>query len=125
MALQDVNECAVRGCGRPCYDEANLCRCHFVPGVVVVVGHGTCVVSAWYTERAKLSGLVVMNDFALGDLFGGASGFKAKLEQQGFAGVRILHTPEELKAARVRIASTPGGWSGPWQIEYPWESGRQ
>jgi hypothetical protein len=122
MAFEGQNECAVYECGNPCSEFANLCEEHAVPGVVFGIGHGTCVVTSWYAEHLNEAGIIGMNDFALGDLFGGAAGFKAKLERQGFSQVRNLRTPEELEAAKARVARAPGKWSGPWLTTYPWET---
>jgi hypothetical protein len=123
MALKNQSECAVHECNGPCSEGANLCDQHLVPGMVIKHGNSTVVVTAWYTERANQAGVIVLNDYALGDLFGGAAGFKAKLEQQGFSKVRNLRTPEEIEAAKVLVAKAPGNWSGPWLTEYPWEIG--
>lgn len=123
MSFEGQNECAVRECGSPCSSGANLCDEHLVPGMVVRHGNGTCVVTIWFAERVNQAGVIVMNDYALGDLFGGSAGFKAKLEQQGFSKVRNLRTPAEVEAAFA--GSTPGNWSGPWLTEYPWESNQK
>jgi hypothetical protein len=88
-------------------------------------GSSTGVVTAWYAEHSTERGIILLNDYALGDLFGGASGFKAKLEQQGFTKIRNLRTPEELETAKAQIAKSPGSWSGPWLTEYPWEASHQ
>jgi hypothetical protein len=69
--------------------------------------------------------VIVMNDYELGDLFGGAAGFKAHLERQGFSNVRSLRTPAEVEAAKICAASAPGNWAGPWRDEYPWESNQK
>jgi hypothetical protein len=90
--------------------------------MVIKHGNSTVVVTAWYGEHANEAGVILLNDYALGDLFGGEAGFKAKLGQQGFVKVRILRTPEELEAAKVQVAKAPGKWSGPWLTEYARES---
>jgi hypothetical protein len=92
-----------------------------VPGMAFKYGNSTGVVTSWYAERVTERGIILLNDFALGDLFGGAPGFKAKLEQQGFVEVRNLRTPEEFEAAKAQSSKSPGSWSGPWLTEYPWE----
>jgi hypothetical protein len=84
-------------------------------------GSSTGVVTAWYAEHTTERGIILLNDFALGDLFGGAPGFKAKLEQQSFINVRNLRSPNEFEAAKAQIAKSPGSWSGPWLTSYPWE----
>ena len=122
MAFEGQSECAVRECGSPCSEGANLCQDHSVPGMVIKHGNGDCVITAWYAEYSNEAGVILLNDYALGDLFGGEAGFEAKLGQQGFVKVRVLRTPEELEAAKVRVAKAPGKWSGPWLTEYAWES---
>jgi hypothetical protein len=122
MAIEGLNKCAVRKCGGSCAEGTNLCHKHMVPGMGVKHGSTTTVVTVWYAEQANEAGIILLNDYALGDLFGGAAGFKAKLEQQGFSKVRNLRTPEELEAAGIQVANAPGNWSGPWSTEYPWEN---
>ena len=121
MAFEGQNNCAVHECGRPCSDGANLCQDHYIPGVVIELQNGTCVVTVWFAERAKQAGVIVMNDYELGDLFGGAAGFKAQLERQGFSDVRNLSTFKDLEEANIRVARAPGNWAGPWSEQYPWE----
>lgn len=116
---------AVRECNNPCCAGANLCEEHLVPGMRIKDGSSTGVVTAWYTEHATQRGIILLNDYALGDIFGGASGFQARLEQQGFTKVRNLRTPKELDAAKAQIDKSPGSWSGPWLAEYTWESSDQ
>jgi hypothetical protein len=96
-----------------------LCEEHFVSGIAFECEGDTGIVTAWFAEHANEAGIIFLNDYAMGDLFGGAAGFKAKLEQQGFVKVRNLGTPEEVKAAKAQPA---GSWSGPWSTEYPWEA---
>ena len=122
MAFEGQTECAVRECGAPCADWANLCQDHFVPGMAFEYGRGIGMVTAWYAEHANEAGIILLKDFALGSRFGGASGFQANLEKQGFGRVRNLRTPDEFEVAKVRVARTPGKWSGPWLAEYSWES---
>jgi len=84
---------------------------------------GTGVVTALYAEHAGRRGIILLNDFALGDLFGGAEEFRTKLKWQGFSAVKLLRTPEDVEAAKRKIAQSPGNFSGPWLTEYPWEAG--
>jgi hypothetical protein len=79
-------------------------------------------VTGWYAERAGKRGIIVLNDFALGDLFDGAKGFRTKLKSQGFTAVQVLESPGELATAKRKVAQAPGNWSGPWTTEYPWET---
>jgi hypothetical protein len=69
-------------------------------------------------------GLAVLNDFAVGDLFGGQEAFRAELMCQGFTAIRLLATPEELEDARQQVRMAPGIWSGPSNTQYSWETGR-
>lgn len=119
MAMEGLTECAA-GCGAPISGPGNLCFKHRVPGGVVRVNNSTMVVTAWYVEREGEAGIILLNDFALGDLFGGRAGFVAKLQNQGFTAVRNIATPEELEA--VKSANKLAGWGGPWLTKYPWES---
>jgi hypothetical protein len=79
-------------------------------------------VTAWYAEHARRRGIIFLNDFALGDLFAGKEGFRAELKRQGFSAIEVLRTPEEVWAAKRRMAHAPGNFSGPWLTEYPWET---
>jgi hypothetical protein len=123
MAFKGQSECAVAECENPCSEWANLCQRHRVGGVVVENDGGSGVVTIWYAEHDNESGLILLNDWALGFHFGGTLGFKTRLEQQGFTNIRNLMTPEECDSAYVRADKAPGNWSGPWRTEYPWESG--
>ena len=62
-----------------------------------------------------------MNDFTLGDFFGGSQGFMSKLKQQGFSAIEALGGPTDLAKAKLKVAQAPGNWTGPWSEEYPWE----
>jgi hypothetical protein len=125
MAFKGQNECAVQPCTSPCCAGANLYEEHLVPRMRIEHGSSTGVVTAWYVNHPTGRGMVLLNDFALGDLFGGAPRFKGKLEQQGFVKVRNLRTPEEFEAAKTQIAKSPGSWSGPWLTSHPWEPSDQ
>jgi hypothetical protein len=123
MAFKDQDHCAARGCVKPCAGWATLCAEHMVPGMAVTGETGTCVVTSWYAEHAGRRGIIFLNDFALGDLFGGAKNFSAELRSQGFCAIRLLRTPDEVEAAKWKVAGAPGNWSGPWRTEYSWEVG--
>lgn len=125
MAFEGVTKCAVPSCKKPCSQVANLCEKHQVSGAVYQGKNGTCVVTCWYTEHDGKRGIIMMNDFALGDLFGGAEGFRVELKQQGFTAIRNLTTPEEFASAKAEIAKAAGRWSGPWMTEYPWQKENQ
>ena len=121
MAFEGVTKCAVPSCKAPCRYPANLCHKHLAPGAVVEVGDGTGVVTSWYAERAGKSGIIVIDDLDLGNLFGGVEGIKAELNRQGFTSVRILKTPEEVAAAKTKFSEAPGDFSGPWGTQYSWD----
>jgi hypothetical protein len=123
--MEGRTACAVQGCGGEIVGPNNLCEGHALPGQVVRVGNSTMVVTAWYAERNNEYGLILCNDFAIGDLFGGAAGFAERLAKQGFVNVRAMTTERELKAALdplMHINQTHGLWTGPWQMTYLWES---
>jgi hypothetical protein len=74
MAFEGWSELAVHECNRPCSEGTNLCDEHLVPGMVIKHGNGTCVITAWYAEHANEAGVILLNDYALADLFGVCSG---------------------------------------------------
>jgi hypothetical protein len=119
MAMQGLTHCAT-GCGAPISGPGNVCPKHRVPGGVVRVNNSTMVVTVWYAEHAGEAGVILLNDFALGDLFGGRAGFEAELRRQGFTAVRNIASPAELEA--VKAAKKLAGWGGPWLTKYPWQS---
>jgi hypothetical protein len=122
MAFTDRTACAVKECGLPASEFANLCEEHEVPGAMVQDNNGTGIITFWYVERRGEAGVIVLNDFALGDLFGGRKGFEEKLRKQGFGKVRLLSTPTELEAAKKQNGNRKlASWSGPWRSRYPWE----
>lgn len=125
MAFKNVTKCAVPFCQEPCCCPGNLCEKHRVSGAVYQGKNGTCVVTCWYTEHDGKRGIILMNDFALGDLFGGAEGFRVELKLQGFTAIRNLATPEEFASAKAEVAKAPGSWSGPWLTEYSWQKENQ
>jgi hypothetical protein len=100
MAIDGNTTCAVPGCGAPISGPNNLCEEHRLPDLNVRVGASTMVITAWYAEHGEDAGVILLNDLALGELFGGGVGFEAKLRAQGFVNVRNLATPKELEAAK-------------------------
>jgi hypothetical protein len=123
MGLETKPKCAVRACCEVAAPLGNLCDRHQVPGLAVEIQSRRYVITSWYAEHEGTSGIVLLNDFALGDLFGDREAFRAKLTRQGSTAIRLLTTPEELEDVRKQLRVAPGKWSGPWLIEYPWESG--
>jgi len=120
MSMKGISECCVRGCSGSVEDYYNLCVNHRLPGVKVAHSGSTMVITMWTAEHGGETGFILLNDYALGDLFGGRNGFMARLAQQGFIRVRNIVSPEQLdrEKARVGLAAT---WSGPWLTVYPWE----
>jgi len=110
--------CAVRGCTNKLDGDANLCGLHKQPGMIVQVDDSTMVITSWLVRHGKEIGIVFLNDFALGDLHGGAEGFVAHLQSQGFTDIRLLNTLEELHAAKLQKLAS---WTGPWLADYPWQ----
>jgi hypothetical protein len=70
--------------------NANLCGLHKQPGGILEVNGSTMVVTCWLVRHGNETGIVFLNDYALGDLHGGAEGFRGQLEAQGFTDVRLL-----------------------------------
>jgi hypothetical protein len=122
MPMKGRTHCAVPECGATISGYSNLCTVHRVPGAIVRLGESTMIITSWLAQHGQEQGLIALNDLALGDRFRGAKGFLAKLEEQGFANVRNLATPEELDAARSKKLAC---WSGPWSAQYPWHKGAQ
>jgi hypothetical protein len=123
MAMRGRTTCAVHGCTMPISGPNNLCDEHRLPGGVVRVGNSTMVITFWTAEHEAETGIIVLNDFALGDLFGGGAGFEAHLYEQGFTGVRNIRTPEELEFGQgAGSRQKVGAWGGPWRTQYPWQT---
>jgi hypothetical protein len=113
MSIKGVTKCSVPECSGSIEKYNNLCKKHRVQGAIMTNGQSTMVMTVWVAERNGEVGFILLDDFALGDLFGGrAVEFKARLIQQGFAKIR------KNEWARVKH---PASWSGPWLPEYPWE----
>jgi len=124
MAINGNTTCAVPGCDASISGPNNLCEEHRLPGMAVRVGDSTMVITAWYAEHGDEAGVILLNDLALGEIFGGGARFETKLREQGFENVRNLATPEELDAAkRPAKGKKVGSWAGPWKTQYPWEAG--
>lgn len=116
--MKGLARCAVQGCPNEPDGYANLCRLHKQPGGVVEVNGSTMVITSWLVRHGKETGIVLLNDYALGDLHGGAEGFRAQLQALGFTDIRLFATPYDLNAARQKQLAS---WSGHWGSEYPWE----
>ena len=93
-------KCAVRNCDAATSAIGKLCGRHPVPGVVVESPSRTYVITSWYAEHGGTRGIVLLNDFALGDLFGGLEAFRAEMMRQGLTAIRLLATPEEVEDAK-------------------------
>ena len=91
-----------------------------MPGLIVECDLNTFIVTIWIAEHKGEVGFILLNDYALGDLFGGQAGFEAKLAQQGFTKMRNVESPLQFDSEKAQI-DRPASWSGPWLTEYPWE----
>src|SRR5690242_9200414 len=100
MAMKGLTTCAVQGCSLPISDYFNLCNNHRLPGMAAMTNGSSMVITAWYAEHADEQGIILLNDWALGSMFGGRAGFEAELARQGFVNCCNLATLEELQAAK-------------------------
>jgi hypothetical protein len=120
---EDSKTCAVPGCALPISDVGHLCDSHRLPGMVARVNNRTFVIMAWAAKHGDESAIIFLNDYAIGNLFGGRAGFEKRLGEQGFTGVHLIETQEELQSAKRHANDNKkmGDWGGPWKTEYPWE----
>ena len=116
--MKGCSRCAVGGCPNQPDNCDNLCGLHKQPGLAIEIEGRMFVITFWLVRHGKETGIVLLNDYALGNLHGGAEGFRTQLQAQGFTGIRLLGTLEELDAAEQQVLAA---WSGPWLSEYPWE----
>ena len=77
------------------------------------------VITCWKATHGDEVGIILLNDWALGNYFGGRTGFEAELRRQGFTEVLNLATEEEVRAT-THNGKKLAAWSGPWLTEYPW-----
>jgi hypothetical protein len=89
-----------------------------MPGAIMAVGQSTMIITIWVAEHEGEVGAIFLNDYDLGNLFGGRFGFEDKLAQQGFTKVRSVDSPLQFESER---AICTAAWSGPWLTAYPWE----
>jgi hypothetical protein len=70
----------------------------------MVVGRGTrtFVISTWLVQRRNALRLITLNDYALGDLFGGRAGFESQLANQGYQVLGLISSLAELEATKLR-----------------------
>jgi hypothetical protein len=118
MSMKGLNTCAVRTCSSPISGSYNLCNNHRLPGIEVTVDESSMVITLWYAERTGEQGIILLNDWALGDMYGGRAGFEAELARLGFVNVRNLARSQELNAARQSIGVKMARWSGSWTEKY-------
>jgi hypothetical protein len=84
--------------------------------VVEVEGHNELyVISAWLVERKGRMDIIVLNDYALGDLFGGREFFEKRLGEQGFKVHRLISTPDDLETVKRRY---PEAQAISWSLAY-------
>jgi len=48
------------------------------------------VITTWAAKHGNEEGIIILNDLAPGELFGGRAGFEKKLQDQGFVDVRNI-----------------------------------
>ena len=118
MPMTGHTKCSVPECDELVGDYANLCDRHKMPGAIMAVGQSTMIVTIWVAEHEGEVGFIFLNDYTLGNLFGGRFGFEAKLAQQGFTKVRNVESPLQFESERALCTAV---WSGPWLAAYPWE----
>jgi hypothetical protein len=116
--MEGLTTCAVPGCPNKPDGDANLCALHKQPGAIAEIDGYTMVVTFWLVRHDGETGIMLLNDYALGDLHCGAEGFGACLQAQGFTEIHLLETPDELHAAQQNVLA---GWSGHWLTSYPWQ----
>jgi hypothetical protein len=95
---QANNQCVVDGCGRE--SSFHLCNQHEIPGMVVEINGDRFVISSWLVERAGQRRVITLNDYALGDLFGGREAFEDRLGVQGYKLHGLISGKEELEGTR-------------------------
>jgi len=95
---QANNKCVVPGCNRDA--TYHLCEQHAVTGRVVEVNGEGFVVSSWLVERAGQMCIIRVNDFALGDLYGGRQELEHQLSVQGYKVHALISSEEELEATK-------------------------
>src|ERR1019366_3831825 len=120
MAMKGRTKCSVPGCSGSVDGYSNLCDNHRLPGTKVVYGENTMLVTIWVAEHNGELGFILLNDYALGNLFGGREGFELKLAEQRFTKVRNVDSPQQLDSERAKVGRA-ASWSGPWRTVYPWE----
>ncbi len=83
--MKGCTGCAVPGCANEPHDYANLCDLHRQPGMALEAPDGsTMVITCWLACHGTETGIVLLNDYALGDLHGGAEGFPRPASGPGF-----------------------------------------
>jgi hypothetical protein len=106
--------CVVEACNREA--AYNLCIHHAIPGMVGEVGTRTFVIGTWLVKRRNALRLITLNDYALGELFGGCARFESQLTNQGYRVLGLISSLEELEATKLRH---PGLQMTPWFPELP------
>jgi len=82
--------------------------------VVEVGGHNELyVISAWLVERKGCMDIIVLNDYALGDLFGGRELFEKQLGEQGFKVHRLISSLDDFETVKCRY---PEVQAIPWSL---------
>jgi hypothetical protein len=96
MTTSGITKCSVPGCSGSVDGYSDN---HRVPGAIVAHGESAMVITNWVAEHNGEVGFIFLNDYALGDLFGGRGGFELKLAQQRFTKVRNVDSLLEKSSA--------------------------
>src|SRR5215472_18986294 len=100
MPMRGLSKCSVPECDELVSDYANLCDRHKIAGAIMAVGQSTMIVTIWVAEHEGEVGFIFLDDYNLGNWFGGRFGFEAKLKQQGFTTVRNAESPLQFASER-------------------------
>jgi hypothetical protein len=111
---QANNKCVVDGCHR--HATYHLCEQHGVPGLAMEINGDGFVVSSWFVERGGQMRIIPLNDYALGDLFGGRQAFEDRLGAQSYKVHRLISSHEEMEATKKQY---PGLRATIWSPNLP------
>lgn len=97
--------CVVKGCGQP--SAFHLCEKHALPGAVMEFQGQKFVISTWLVEREGKMRVISLNDYGLGDLFGGREAFERRLVEQGYHIHHLISQPDQLDTTRRQNPGLP------------------
>lgn len=101
--------CVVQECGQR--STFHLCKNHALPGMVAESEDRKFVISTWLVEREGRKCLITLNDYALGDLFGGREAFEQQLRDEGYGIRHLVSRVRDLVDIKRRDPDIP---MGPW-----------